>query len=67
MHDWVVGDLVVLNEGGEASFRGSFDCERVAREAAQAVGGDGGGHPSRAGASFDVRRDEFVAAVKEAL
>lgn len=67
MHDWLTGDVVVVNEDGEASFRGSFDCERVAREAAQTVGGDGGGHPSRAGASFDVPRNEFVVAVKEAL
>lgn len=67
MYDWVTGDVVVVNQDGEASFRGSFDCERVARESARAVGGSGGGHRSRSGASFDVPRDEFVKAVKEAL
>lgn len=68
MYDWLTGDVVVVNENGDASFRSlSFDCERVARESARSVGGEGGGHPSRAGASFDVSRDDFVDAVGRAL
>lgn len=71
LYDWVTGDVVVVNEDGEASFRaGSFDCGRVARETARAVGGEGGGHPSRSGASFsasDVSRDDFVEAVRRTL
>lgn len=67
MRDWVTGDVVVVGEN-EASFRAeAFDCGRVAREAARAAGGDGGGHESRAGASFDAPRETFVEAVKEAL
>ncbi|MDZ7689085.1 MAG: DHHA1 domain-containing protein [Halobacteriales archaeon] len=71
LYDWVTGDIVVVNEDGEASFRAdSFDCGRVARESARAVGGEGGGHTSRAGASFsasDVSRDEFFEAVRRAI
>jgi|GEM_PF-3231023 len=68
LYDWVTGDVVVVNEDGDASFHAeTFDCERVAREAARSVGGEGGGHPSRAGASFDVSRDEFIEAVRSVL
>jgi single-stranded-DNA-specific exonuclease len=68
LYDWVTGDVVVVNERGEASFRArSFDCGRLARETASSVGGEGGGHPSRAGASFDVSQDEFVSAVRRTL
>lgn len=68
LYDWVTGDVVVVNEAGEASFRArSFDCERVARETARSVDGNGGGHGSRAGASFDVSQDEFVDAVRRTL
>ncbi|MFP4175572.1 MAG: DHHA1 domain-containing protein [Halobacteriales archaeon] len=65
--DWVTGDVVVVGDG-EASLRAEgFDCERVASEAAATVDGAGGGHASRAGASFDATRERFVEAVKEAL
>jgi hypothetical protein len=65
--DRVTGDIVVVGDG-EASFRAEgFDCERVAREAALTVGGAGGGHASRAGASFDVGDEEFAQAVRKAL
>lgn len=67
LYDWVTGDVVVVNEGGDASFRGSFDCGRVARESARSVGGEGGGHPSRAGASFETQRDEFIREVRRLL
>jgi len=68
LYDWVTGDVVVVNEDGDASFRADpFDCGRVARETAASVGGEGGGHPSRAGASFDVSRDEFFEAVRRAI
>jgi len=68
LYDWVTGDVVVVNEDGDGSFRAeSRDCGRIAREAARSVGGEGGGHPSRAGASFDVPSDEFLGAVKGAV
>ena len=68
LYDWVTGDVVVVNEDGDASFRAeTFDCGRVAREAARLVDGEGGGHKSRAGASFDVPRDEFIKAVRRVL
>lgn len=68
LYDWVTGDVVVVNENGEGSFRAeSFDCGRLARETASSVGGEGGGHPSRAGVSFDVSQDEFVDAVRRTL
>jgi hypothetical protein len=68
LYDWVTGDVVVVNERGEASFRArSFDCGRLARETASSVGGEGGGHPSRAGASFDVPREDFLEAVRRTL
>jgi hypothetical protein len=67
LRDWVTGDVVVVADD-EASFRAEgFDCERVAQVAVRATGGDGGGHGSRAGASFDAPPEEFVSAVKEAL
>ena len=68
LYDWMTGDVVVVNEDGDASFRaGTFDCGRVAREAARLVDGEGGGHKSRAGASFDVQRDKFIEAVRRVL
>lgn len=68
LKDWVTGDVVAVNEDGEASLRSDgFDCGRVAREAAHSVGGEGGGHLSRAGASFDADPEEFVGAVREIL
>lgn len=71
LYDWVTGDVVVVNEDGDASLRAdSFDCGRVAREAVRLVGGEGGGHPSRAGTSFpvaDVSRDEFFEAVRKTM
>jgi len=67
LHDWVTGDVVAVGEG-EASFRArGFDCGRVAAEAAERTGGEGGGHGSRAGASFEASRDGFVEAVEEVL
>jgi hypothetical protein len=68
LYDWVTGDVVVVNEDGDASFRAeTFDCGRAARESARLVDGEGGGHKSRAGASFDVPRDEFIEAVRRIL
>lgn len=67
LRDWVTGDVVVVGDR-KASFRAEgFDCGRVAEEAARATGGDGGGHASRAGASFDVPSEKFVQSVRDAL
>ena len=68
LYDWVTGDVVVVNESGDASFRAeSFDCGRIAHEAASSVDGEGGGHPSRAGVSFDVPREDFLEAVRRTI
>jgi len=68
LYDWMTGDVVVVNAEGEASLRSSsFDCGRVAGEAAEATDGEGGGHENRGGATFDAPAEVFVREVRRAL
>lgn len=70
LYDWVTGDVVVMSSDGKASLRSSpssFDCGRVAREAAKATDGEGGGHPERGGAKFDAPAEVFAREVRRAL
>ena len=71
LYDWVTGDVVVVNQDGEASVRAdTFDCGHLAREVASSVGGEGRWKRSRARVFFpasDVSQDEFVEAVRRTL
>jgi len=70
LYDWFTGDVVVVSTEGDASLRSSsssFDCGRVAHEAAKATGGEGGGHPGRGGANFEAPAEVFAREVRRAL
>ncbi|MDY6780686.1 MAG: DHHA1 domain-containing protein [Halobacteria archaeon] len=71
--DWIVGTpVLVVNNEGESSLRSSegdgHDAGAVLSDAASRVGGRGGGHPTRAGATVPVERTrEFVESVEGAF
>ena len=61
-------EVKVSARGSHSLVRRGLDLSTVMREAARAVGGDGGGHDVAAGATIPAgERDAFVAAVDDAV